>query len=122
MAWRLLPVALVLAVALADVAGRHELAFDALLLAVPVIAWAGLETVAAHVDGEVDRLQAIFWGLVLALVVVGAASRAPVAGHAHVPALARTTLVLAIALFCVHAAAGVVGELRGRREPLSERS
>ena len=49
---RLSPIALVLAAALADHFGAHTLAFDALLLAVPVTAVAGLRSVAdrRHAD------------------------------------------------------------------------
>ena len=109
---RLSPIALVLAAALADHFGAHGLAFDALLLAVPLTAIAGLRSVADRLDGKADPANAFAWALMLALLLVATAARAPSIGDASVPAVARSALIACVVLFCLQAVAALAGELR----------
>jgi len=51
---------------------------------------------------------------VLALVVVGAAVRAPAVTEGAVPTLARSALVACLAIFCVQAVVAATQELRAR--------
>jgi len=101
---RVATIGLVLAAALADRSGSHTLAFDALLLAVPVTAYVGLR--------ELGERSAYLWGLVLALVMLATASRAPALGDASVPPLARSALIACIVVFCLQAVAALADELR----------
>jgi hypothetical protein len=114
MARRVLPVLLVLAAAAADGAGFHGLAFYALLLAVPAVAVAALEAFGRVLDGADEHLHALLWALVLALVVVGSAVRAPAVTEGAVPALARSALLACLAIFCVQAVVAATQELRAR--------
>jgi hypothetical protein len=106
------PIALVLAAALADHFGAHTLAFDALLLAVPVTAIAGLRSVADRLDGKADPTHAFAWALVLAFLLVATAARAPSVGAPSVPAVARSALIACVVVFCLQALAALAGELR----------
>jgi hypothetical protein len=114
MARRSIPVALVIAAAAADGAGAHALAFYALLLAVPAAAVAALEAFGHVLDGARDHVHAALWTIVLALVVFGAAVRAPAVTEGSVPALARSALLACLAVFCVQAAVAAAAELRAR--------
>jgi hypothetical protein len=114
MARRAIPVGLVVAAAAADGAGAHELAFYALLLAVPAAAVAALDTFGELLDGTRDHLYALLWTVVLGLIVVGAAARAPAATGGAVPALARSALLACLAIFCVQAIVSLAAELRRR--------
>lgn len=114
MARRAIPVGLVVAAAAADGAGAHELAFYALLLAVPAAAVVALDTFGELLDGARDHLHALLWTVVLALIVVGAAVRAPAVTEGAVPALARSALLACLAIFCVQAVASLASELRRR--------
>lgn len=111
---RVTPVALVIAAAAADGAGAHGLAFYALLLAVPTAAVAALEAFGRVLDGARDHLHALLWTFVVALLVAGAAVRAPEVTEGSVPALARSALLACLAVFCVQAAVAAAAELRGR--------
>jgi hypothetical protein len=101
---RIATVGLVLAAALADHSASHTLAFYALLFAVPVAAFAGLH--------ELGQPSAYVWGLVLALLLVATAGRAPAVGDASVPPLARSALIACIVVFCLQALAALAAELR----------
>jgi hypothetical protein len=114
MARRAVPVGLVVAAAAADGAGAHGLAFYALLLAVPAAAVAALDAFGHVLDGGRDHLHALLWTVVLALVVVGAAVRAPAVTEGSVPALARSALLACLAVFCVQAMVALAAELRVR--------
>jgi len=114
MARRAIPVALVVAAAAADGAGVHGLAFYALLAAVPAAAVAALDAFGRVLDGANEQLHALLWTMVLALVVVGAAVRAPAVTEGAVPALARSALVACLAVFCVQAVVAATEELRAR--------
>jgi hypothetical protein len=108
---RIAPVALVFGAALADQLGAHTLAFNALLVAVPVTAIAGLRAVSDRLDGKAPA-QAYVWALVLALLLVATAVRAPAVGDPAVPTLARSALLACIGVFCLQAVAALAGELR----------
>jgi hypothetical protein len=112
MARRAIPVGLVVAAAAADGAGAHGLAFYALLLAVPAAAVAALDYFGELLDGARDRLHALLWTVVLALIVVSAAVRAPAVTEGAVPALARSALLACLAIFCVQAVVSLTAELR----------
>jgi hypothetical protein len=114
MARRVLPVLLVLAAAAADGARLHGLAFDALLLAVPATAVAALEAFGRVLDGADEHVHALLWAPVLALVVVGAAVRAPAVTEGAVPALSRSALLACLAIFCVQAVVAAAQEIRAR--------
>jgi len=107
MSSRLASVALVVGAALADAAGEHEIAYWALVVAVPVLAVTALEALGAVLDGSAatphDRLVTLLTGIVLGLVLVAAAVRAPVVTDGPPPAIAATALVVALALFAVQA-------------------
>jgi hypothetical protein len=109
---RLAPIALVFRAALADQAGAHSLAFDALLVAVPVTAVAALRTIAERVDGKAEPVQTYLWGAALALLLLATAVRAPALGDAAVPAVARSALLACVAVFCAQAIAALASELR----------
>ena len=114
MARQAIPVGLVVAAAAADGAGAHELAFYALLLAVPAAAVVALDTFGELLDGAQNHLHALLWTVVLALIVVGAAVRAPAVTEGAVPTLARSALLACLVIFCVQAVASLAAELRRR--------
>jgi hypothetical protein len=109
---RALAVGLLVMVAAADGAGAHGVAFYALLLAVPAAAVVALEAFGNVLDGSGDRLHAVLWTVVLALVVCGAAVRAPLVTEGAVPGFARSALVACLAIVCVQAVLGLVAEIR----------
>jgi hypothetical protein len=109
---RAIPVGLVVAAAAADGAGAHELAFYALLLAVPASAVVALDSFGELLDGARAHLHALLWTIVLALIVVGAAVRAPAVTEGAVPALARSALLACLVIFCVQAVVSLAAELR----------
>jgi hypothetical protein len=104
---RLASAGLVLAAALADHFGSHALAFDTLLLAVPVVAYAGLQSVAVA-----RRSASYVWALVLGLLLIATAARAPAVGDATVPAVARSALLACVGVFCLQALGALAAELR----------
>jgi hypothetical protein len=109
---RAIPIGLVIAAAAADGAGAHGVAFYALLLAVPAAAVAALDAFGHVLDGTADHVYAALWTVVLALVVVGAAVRAPAVVEGAVPAVARSALLACLAIFCVQAVVALAAELR----------
>ncbi|MDQ2911020.1 MAG: hypothetical protein M3R39_08415 [Actinomycetota bacterium] len=111
---RAIPVGLVVAAAAADGAEAHGLAFYALLAAVPAAAVLALSSFGDLLDGTVDHVHALLWAVVLLLTVTGAAVRAPALAEGAVPALARTALLISLAVFCLQAVLGVAFELRRR--------
>src|SRR3954467_6384483 len=114
MARRAIPVGLVVAAAAADGAGAHELAFYALLLAGPAAGGGGLGTLRGLLAGAPAPLHALLWTVVLALIVVGAAVRAPAVTEGAVPALARSALLACLAIFCVQAVVSLMADVRRR--------
>jgi hypothetical protein len=113
---RLLSVVLVVAAALADASSAPGLAFYALVTAVPLTALAALDAYGNVLDAEqpdtLARLQAALWALVLALVVVGAAARAPALGGDGVPGLGTSALVGCLLVFLLQAVATGVAFFR----------
>jgi len=109
---RLVPAALVIAAALADRAGAHGLAFNAILVAVPATAVAGLAAFAEQLERGTARVQALLWAMALLFVVVGAAARAPAVAEGVVPPLAVAALVGCLTVFCAQAFVALAGELR----------
>jgi hypothetical protein len=92
----------------------HGLAFYALFLAVPAAAVVALDELGELLVRAREPVHALLWTLVLALTVVGAASRAPDLSRGLVPGLARTTLVACLAIFCAEAILALASELRRR--------
>ena len=109
---RLAPIALVLAAALADHFGAHTIAFDFLLLAVPVTAIAGLRSVSERLDGKGGPIHVYGWGVVLALLLIATAARAPAGGDASVPTVARSALLACLVVFCLQAVGALAREFR----------
>jgi hypothetical protein len=101
---RVATIALVLAAALADHSGSHTLAFDALLVTVPVTAYVGLQAL--------GDASAYFWAVVLGLLLLATASRAPALGDGSVPPLARSALIACLVVFCMQAVWAVAVEFR----------
>jgi hypothetical protein len=83
-----------------------------LLAAVPVTAIAGLRAVSDRLEGKVDEAAAYVWALVLGLLLVATAARAPSLGDASVPAVARSALIACVVVFCLQAVAALARELR----------
>jgi hypothetical protein len=106
------PIALVLGAALADHFGAHTLAFNALLLAVPLTAIAGLRCVADRLDGKAEPTHAFAWAFVLAFLLVATAARAPSVGDPSVPAVAHSALIACVVVFCLQALAALAAEFR----------
>ena len=101
---RLLPAALVAIAALADSAGAHNLALDALLLAVPFASVAALLSFGAYLDSGSNvtaGLQALLWAVSVALLVLSCAVRR----HAlhGVPPLAVSSVFMCLGIFAVKA-------------------
>lgn len=116
MAFRAISVVLVLASALADAASAHQLAFYALLGAVPAAAVAALDALgdvvearAAAREGVLVQLRALLWGVALALIVVGATVRA--AAGEEVPNVAASALLACLAVFGVQGALALVAQV-----------
>jgi hypothetical protein len=68
-------------------------------------------------DGEEDEvqiLQALLWGVLLLLLVVGCATRSHSLGVPGVPPLGSSTLVAALAIVCIKAVLATGAQLRGR--------
>lgn len=110
------PAALIVFAGLADAVGSSDLAFYALLVAVPAIAAAALgaygDLVAAERPAPASvSLQALLWGLGLVLVTASAAVRAP-AFDSVAPTLGGSTLVGCLAIVGLQAAVAVAAELR----------
>ena len=112
MGLRVLTAALVLAAALADAAGSPQLAFYALLGAVPVTAACGLSVFGELLERDGRIVQAFVWALVLTLVVVGAATRSPALLEGGVPVVGGTALMACLALLSLEGVLAAVAELR----------
>ena len=99
---RVLPGLLVIVAAFADGQGRHHLALDALLGAVPFAAVCAIAAFGAYLDKRHDAvvaLQALLWGVVLVLLVISCEVRSS-AIHG-VPPLAASSLVACIGIFAI---------------------
>jgi hypothetical protein len=114
----LAPVALVVFAGLADSAGRSDLAFYALLAAVPIVAAAALGAYGELLTRERPApasvsLQALLWCLGLVLVTASAGVRAP-AFDSVAPALGHTTLIACLAIAGIQVALAAAGELKSK--------
>jgi hypothetical protein len=102
---RVAPVCLVLGAALADAAGRHSLAYYALVVAVPLVALAGLAGLGAVLDGSAaaphDRAIAAITGLTLPFLLLATIVRAPLSAAEPPPVVGVTAIVTVLALFAV---------------------
>jgi hypothetical protein len=116
---RLLPLGPILLVALADGAGAHRLAFYLLLLAVPAAVAASLTCFGEALEGGTDEgLQALLAVLVLAMVVAGAAARAPYLTQGSLPTSAVSALVAILVLLGLQLAAALPALFAGLRSPV----
>ena len=120
MTTRLASIALVLGAALADAAGRHSLAYYALVAAVPVVALAALSGLGDILDGSAtqphDRGIAALSAGALPFVLLGTAVRAPLLEEGPPPVIGVTAVVAALAIFAVVAL--VVASAAAPRERL----
>jgi hypothetical protein len=110
------PAALVVVAGLADLAGRSDLAFYALLTAVPIIAAVALSAYGDLVAADRPApawvyLQALLWGLGLVLVTASAAVRAP-AFDSVAPAIGASTLTGCLAIVGLQAVVAAAVEAR----------
>jgi len=112
---RVLTAALVVVAALSDASGSHELAFYALLAAVPAAAACGLSVFGELLDEPGRALQALVWAMVLTLVVLGAATRSPAVLEGAVPAVGATALAACLALLSLEGLLAARNEHRARR-------
>ena len=103
-----------LGAALADAASSPELAFYALLAAVPAAAACGLSVFGELLEDRGQALQGLVWALVLTLVVVGAAARSPALLEDGVPVVGATALTACLGLLSLEGLLAVKAEL-GRR-------
>jgi hypothetical protein len=112
MARRALPALLVAAAAFADAAGQPDLALYALLGAVPALAFAGLVGLDELFDGQDEpsrQFQTLLRAIALALVVGGAAVRAPAVRDGDLPALAGSALFACLVVLALEALVGAAG-------------
>ncbi len=104
---RLLTVGLVLAAALADAAGAHELAHYALVVAAPVGSLAALGALGSVLDGSadepLDRVLAGLSAVAVPFILLGAAVRVPLLDNGPPPTIGATCVVVCLALFAVQA-------------------
>ena len=116
---RVLSGLLVAVAAIADAHGRHHLALDSLLGAVPFAAVCAIAAFGEYLDRRDDAvvaLQALLWGAALVLLVVSCEVRSS-ALHG-VPPLAASSLVACLGIFAIKigfAAAPHVRKLAGLR-------
>lgn len=118
---RAVPAGLVVIAALADASGSPSLAFYALLALVPVVAVIALAAYGDVLEEDLSpaeqaprSLQALLWGILVALGVVGAAARAPWLGEGTVPRLATTALLACVIVLCIE---GIVELVALARKP-----
>jgi hypothetical protein len=110
------PAALVVGAGVADAVGRSDLAFYALLAAVPIVAAAALAAYGdvVAVEGPAPAsvsLQALLWGLGVVLVTASAAVRAP-SFDSVAPAVGASTLTACLAIVGLQAAVSAARELK----------
>lgn len=78
----------------------------------PVTVIAGLRSVSERLDGKSAPAHAYGWAVVLALLLVATAARAPAVGDPSVPAVARSALIACVVVFCLQAMGALAAELR----------
>ncbi len=118
MSRQLAPVTLVVFAGLADTAGRSDLAFYALLGAIPIVAAAALgaygDVVAREGPAPASAsLQALLWGLGVVLVTASAAVRAPTFDSVP-PAFGTATLAACVAVAAIQLALAAARELQAK--------
>jgi hypothetical protein len=105
---RLAAVTLVLGAALADTAGQHQVAYYALVAAVPTAAVAALYALGAVLDGTaaepLDLIAVALAGLAVPLLLVTTAVRAPLVAAGQPPRVAVSALVGCLVLMLLQAA------------------
>lgn len=112
MARRLLPVLLVFAALLSDVAGGHGLALAFLLVAIPAAFVLALDCFGDLLESRCGGARPVLAGLAVFLLVLSAALRSP-AVVGGVPQLAVSALAFTLCLYAVVA----VGALASARAP-----
>lgn len=112
MGLRVLTAALVLVAAVADASSSPQLAFYALLAAVPATAACGLSVFGELLEEDGRIAQALLWALVLTLVVAGAATRSPALLEGGVPVVGATALTACLALLSLEGVLAAAAELR----------
>ena len=103
---------LVVLAAIADTAGNHALALDAVLAALPFASVAALVTFGDAIDSRerFSGAQSLCYALIVALLVLTCALRS---GSTHgVPPLAISSLLAVVGLFALKAALAVVPRWR----------
>ena len=119
----LLPVALVVLATVFDAAGVPTLSFYCLLAAVPAVVVAGLAAVEEQLQGGAlahRRPIALLHPVVLVLILVAAALRAPLRAEGAVPRAAVSAVIACLAVFAVQgllAALPALKRVRPAREP-----
>jgi choline-glycine betaine transporter len=105
---RAVPAGLVVLAAFADASGSPRLGFYAFLALVPVAAITALNAygdVLEHVRSPEEdaprHVQALLWGVLLAVAVTGTAARSPALDQGSIPKLAATALIVALVVLCV---------------------
>ena len=114
MGLRVLTAVLVLTAALADATGSPQLAFYALLAAVPAAAACGLSVFGELLEDRGQVVQGLVWAMVLTLVVVGAAARSPALLEGGVPTVGATALMACLALLSLEGLLAALAEHRAR--------
>jgi hypothetical protein len=112
-----LPTAALVALAgVCDAAGAHGAAFWLLVLAVPLAALAALLVLGAALEAEGDGRLTHAWlqGAALALILFGAAARAPFRAEGSVPRVALSALVACLLLYGAQAVLALAPALRAR--------
>lgn len=116
---RAVPVSLLLLAAVAHSTARDELSFYVLLVAIPLVAVAGLGELGELLDlpGPVQEqplaaLQAMLWGAALGLMVVATSARAGVLEGAPVGAVGDAALVGCVAALSVEGVLALVAHVR----------
>ena len=102
---RLLTVGLVLGAAFADAGGAYELAYYALVVAVPVAAVVALAALGAVLEGSapepLDRILAGLSAACVPFVLLGAAVRTPLLEGSPPPTIGATCVLVCLAFFAL---------------------
>jgi uncharacterized membrane protein len=114
MSSRLLAPGIALAAVAADATGIHGLAFWLVLLALPIAAAAAFVGVSDALVGE-GALRGLTASLALVLLVLGSAVRENAPRGGHVPALAVSSVVMALLCYGIPGLLWVLEPLRSVR-------
>jgi hypothetical protein len=106
MARRAVAALVILSVALADATGDHRVAFYALVLAIPPLAIATMDSFGDYLEGG-SGFRALTWAVALGLAVASSAVRGQVPGEATVPAVAVSAFFVCLALVWAQAVVDV---------------